>query len=84
MYKKDASCFISCIFFCDYKCLYVVNKNQTGSHLGADRPVNPIARLLWDDGFKSPNGQAMLIYDLGDGTSVSIYCTEVLGIKKGQ
>lgn len=62
-------------------------EEQTGRYYDDNRPTNSIARLLWDEGFSSPNG-AILIYNFvpeedRETHPVSIYCTEVLGVKLG-
>lgn len=63
--------------------VYSVNENQSGKGIDKDRKVNSIGRLLWDEGFGSPDGNAMLIYPSEGAESITIYCTEILGIKKG-
>ena len=60
-------------------------EGQTGRYYDDDRPTNSIARLLWDEGFSSPDGSSIMIYNFipeGSPLSLSIYCTEVVGIKK--
>lgn len=63
----------------------VYNKieNQIGSYVDDNRPTNSIPRLLWDEGFGSPDKNGILIYNIKNGNPVSIYCTEVRGIKIG-
>ena len=63
---------------------YFIIENQNGRKIDKERPINSIARLLWDEGFSSPDGNAILIYhvDEQDTTPVTIYCTEVRGITK--
>lgn len=56
-------------------------KSQNGRKVDEDRPINSIARLLWDEGFGSPDGNAVLIYPIKNGSPATIYCTEVLGIE---
>ena len=63
--------------------VYEKIENQTGRYVDDNRPNNSIARLLWDEGFGSPDKNAVLIYHLANGLPVTIYCTEVLGIKIG-
>ncbi len=45
-----------------------------------------INRLLWNDGFSSPDKNAILIYHCGDNTHTyappTIYCTEVRAVPK--
>lgn len=64
---------------------YVYNKieNQIGRAVDNNRPTNSISRLLWDEGFGSPDKNGILIYHAKLGLPVTIYCTEVVGIKKG-
>ena len=68
---------------------YVVTTivDQTGRYIDDDRPTNSIARLLWDEGFGSADGNAILIYNFGPydelDSTLSIYCTEVRGIRVG-
>lgn len=65
-----------------YVCTTV--EEQTGRYYDDDRPTNSIARLLWDEGFSSPDGSSIMIYNFipeGSPLSLSIYCTEVVGIK---
>ena len=66
-----------------YVCTTIVE--QTGRYVDDNRPTNSIARLLWDEGFGSPDGNAILIYNFGPydnpDPTLSIYCTEVVGIK---
>lgn len=60
-------------------------EGQTGRYYDENRPTNSIARLLWDEGFSSPDGSSIMIYNFipeGSPLSLSIYCTEVVGIKK--
>ena len=57
-------------------------ENQTGAHLDTDRTENSLARLLWDEGFNSKDGNGVLIYRLGHQERGSVYCTEVLGTLK--
>ena len=69
-----------------YVCTTIVN--QMGNKYDNDtRAKNSIARLFWDEGFGSPDGNAILIYnfvpeDKRETHPVSIYCTEVLGVRK--
>ena len=64
---------------------YVHDKieNQIGRAVDDNRPTNSIARLLWDEGFNSLDKNGILIYHAKLEIPVTIYCTEVLGIKKG-
>ncbi|MBQ9713773.1 MAG: leucine-rich repeat domain-containing protein [Clostridia bacterium] len=64
--------------------LYGSFENQTGKHIEDDRPKNSISRILWDEGFHSAelDGNAVLIYP-SDENPKRIYCTEVVGLKKG-
>ena len=61
--------------------------DQTGRYIDDDRPTNSIARLLWDEGFGSADGNAILIYNFGPydelDPTLSIYSTEVRGIRVG-
>jgi hypothetical protein len=60
---------------------------QTGRYIDDDRPTNSIARLLWDEGFGSADGNAILIYNFGPydklDPTLSIYTTEVRGVRVG-
>lgn len=62
-------------------------ENQSGRAIDDNRPTNSIARLLWDEGFGSVDGTSIMIYNFLDkedlSTPLSIYSTEVLGIKIG-
>ena len=60
-------------------------EEQTGRYYDDNRPTNSIARLLWAEGFAS---NAILIYNFvpeedRETHPVSIYCTEVVGVKLG-
>ena len=65
--------------------VYEIMENQTGKAIDAERPVNSIARMLWDEGFLSPDKHALLIYPDKNVSmnGISIYCTEVRGITRG-
>jgi hypothetical protein len=61
-------------------------ERQTGRAYDDNRPKNSIARLFWDEGFGSPDGNAILIYNFipeeeREEKPLTIYCTEVLGVK---
>jgi hypothetical protein len=58
-----------------------VNAEQSGKYIDKDRATNSLARMLWDDGFSSTDKMAMLIYATAD--DVTIYSTEIVGIRKG-
>ena len=55
---------------------------QSGRYIDDSRPANSIPRLLWDEGYGSPDGNAILIYLYEKNKPVNLYCTEVCGIKK--
>ncbi len=61
--------------------VFARNENQFGRFVDGDRPKNSIARLLWDEGFGSPDGNSILIYPLGVENGVTIYCTEIVAVK---
>ena len=61
--------------------VWAVNAEQSGKYIDKDRATNSLARMLWDDGFASTDKMAMLIYATTD--DVTIYCTEIVGIRKG-
>ncbi len=62
--------------------VYAVVEQQSGKPIDKDRPINSIARLLWDDGFGSEDGSTILLYSEEPKSSV-FYCTEVVGVKVG-
>lgn len=64
--------------------VYEKLENQSGRQLDMERPTDSISRLLWSEGFSSEGKRAILIYPtFPDGSkSPTIYCTEILGIKK--
>ena len=55
---------------------------QSGRYVDDNRPTNSLPRLLWDEGYGSPDGSAILIYLYEKNKPVNLYCTEVCGIKK--
>lgn len=62
--------------------VYELIEEQNSRTLDKDRPINSIARLLWDEGFGSSDKNGVLIYsEFEDG--ISFYCTEMLGVKVG-
>ena len=61
---------------------YAKVEKQSGKPMDKDRPINSLARLLWDGGFGSEDGSAILFYSENPPESI-FYCTEVLGVSTG-
>lgn len=59
--------------------VYLAIENQDGLKLDVNRTDNSLARMLYDGGYGSTDGNAVLIYHSKNGTA-SIYSTEVIGI----
>ena len=59
--------------------VYYTIENQDGLKLDNSKPDNSLARMLYDGGYSSVDGNAILIYHSKNGTA-SIYSTEVIGI----
>ncbi len=66
--------------------VYAVFKNQSGRKLDDEKSANSFAAMFWDEGYSSLDGNAFLLYRLNQEelATVSIYCTEVLGIRKSE
>ncbi|MBQ8429897.1 MAG: InlB B-repeat-containing protein, partial [Clostridia bacterium] len=60
----------------------VMITEQSGETLSTNQPENTIARLLPDNGSNSADNSYVFIRHKGEGAQVSIYSTEILGVKK--
>ena len=58
-------------------------ENQSGKAVDKERPINSIARLLWDEGFGSPDGSSILFYSDDYTIGKQFYCTEAVGVRVG-